>query len=163
MAILRKTASSLQRAAHLFFCCQLRIRLRGGLRVELAERDSDQAPTPAEQEIVRQQAEVGLMLQQLAHVLDEDPDIRPALRHLAYIEYALAQKGVRALYKVPLDVLNRAHEQLEGLVTNWEPRGLASLRSKMAVAVMEREAEGEGDLDAQDQPASGLGPRAASA
>lgn len=163
MAILRKTASSLQRAAHLFFCCQLRIRLRGGLRVELAERESGEARTSAEQEIVLQQAEVGLMLQQLTHVLDGDPEIRPALRHLAYIEYALAQKGVRALYMVPLDVLNRAHEQLEGLVTNWEPRGLAGLRSKMAVAVMEREAEGDGDLDAQDQPASGLGLLAASA
>jgi len=36
-------------------------------------------------------------------------------------------------------VLQRALDQLEGLVTNWSPRGLAGLRSRMAVAIIDRE------------------------
>ncbi|MCK7490381.1 MAG: hypothetical protein MZW92_00100 [Comamonadaceae bacterium] len=49
------------------------------------------------------------------------------------------RRGFEALHKVPLDVLQRALEQLEGLVVNWSPAGLANLRSKMAVAVIDRE------------------------
>jgi hypothetical protein len=36
-------------------------------------------------------------------------------------------------------VLQHALAQLEGLVTNWSPVGLASLRSKMAVAIIDRD------------------------
>ncbi|MEO5733709.1 MAG: hypothetical protein ABIN96_17035, partial [Rubrivivax sp.] len=66
-------------------------------------------------------------------------DTRPTLRHLVFVEHALAKKGLRALHKLPLDVLQRALEQLEGMVTNWSPTGLASLRSRMAVAIIDRE------------------------
>ena len=49
------------------------------------------------------------------------------------------------------EVLTHALEQLEGLVTNWSPVGLATLRSKMAVAIIEREhirSAGRGDAEA---------------
>ena len=65
------------------------------------------------------------------------------------VEQALAKKGVRALRKLPLDVLRRALDQLEGLVTNWSPVGLAALRSKMAVTIIERDAtDPEAEADA---------------
>lgn len=143
MDIVRKTLRPLGRAAHLFFRCQLRLKLRGGVRVELAERAAPKRP-PTREEVLaaRAQSELDEMRVQLAEVLGADVSIRQELRHLAYIEHALEQHGLRpALYKVPLDVLKRAHEQFEGLVTNWEPRGLATLRSKMAVAVIDREAQ----------------------
>ena len=60
-------------------------------------------------------------------------------------------------------MLQRALEQLEGLVTNWSPVGLANLRSKMAVAIIDREQmdpEAEADayrtaavLDAEEEEA----------
>jgi hypothetical protein len=152
MDIVRKTLRPLARAAHLFFRCQLKLQLRGGVRVQLAEQGAAKRP-PTREELAasREQAELAQMRAQLAEVLDADPSIRPELRHLAYIEQALQQHGLRpALYKVPLDVLKRAHEQFEGLVTNWEPRGLATLRSKMAVAVIDREAQDHaGEADAR--------------
>lgn len=77
----------------------------------------------------------------LAVLLDELPENRSTLRHLAFIEHALNKKGLRALHKVPYDVLKRALEQFEGVVVNWSDEGLATLRSKMAVTLIEREPE----------------------
>ncbi|WP_201496348.1 hypothetical protein [Rubrivivax sp. A210] len=96
----------------------------------------------------RQREELTLILKQLKQLLDEMPESRQTLRHLVFVEQALVKKGLRALHKLPLDVLQRALEQLEGLVTNWSPVGLANLRSKMAVAVLDREhqdPQAEGD------------------
>ena len=76
---------------------------------------------------------------------DADPDIRPELGHLAYLETALMQQGLLALDTIPVDVLHKALDQFEGLVSNWAPRGLATLRSKMAVALSERSASGAPD------------------
>ena len=79
------------------------------------------------------------MLRELNALLDEQPGSRQTLRHIDYLRQALQKKGLRALHKVPLDVLQRALEQFESLVSNWSPVGLASLRSKMAVAIIDRE------------------------
>ncbi|MCY7315364.1 MAG: hypothetical protein LH480_06975 [Rubrivivax sp.] len=96
----------------------------------------------------KDQQELALILEQLGALLAEVPESRAALRHLVFVEHALQKKGLKALHKLPLDVLQRALEQLEGLVTNWSPAGLANLRSKMAVAIIDREhqdPEAEGD------------------
>ena len=104
-----------------------------------------QAPKPGkrqtrEQETARRETvELQLMRHQLAELLDELPETRPALKHLVFVEHALVKRGLKALHKLPLDVLEKALLQLEGLVTNWSPVGLASLRSKMAVAIIDRE------------------------
>ena len=63
------------------------------------------------------------MLEQLRALLAPFPDARRTLRALVFVEQALEKKGLRALNKLPLDVLQRALDQLEGLVTNWSPRG----------------------------------------
>jgi hypothetical protein len=110
---------------------------------------------------------LSLMLEQLRALLAPFPDARGTLRALVFVEHALEKKGLRALNKLPLDVLQRALEQLEGLVTNWSPRGLAGLRSRMAVAIIDREqagppVKGEADddpteamLEAVEQAATG--------
>lgn len=102
-------------------------------------------PKPSQREM-REQAmarreteEFALMRRQLADLLDELPESRAALKHLVFVEQALAKRGLKALHKLPLEVLEKALLQLEGLVTNWSPVGLASLRSKMAVAIIDRE------------------------
>lgn len=132
--------SPLARAAHVFFRKQLKLRLRGGPRLEFVERDGTREPTAQEREAARVQAELDAARRELAATMDQDADLRRDLRHLAYIEHTLALKGWRALQLVPLDVLGTALDQFEGLVSNWEPRGLALLRSRMAVTLAERTA-----------------------
>lgn len=138
MDIARKALRSVGHATHLFFRSQLKLRLRGGPRLEFVEPDGSRSASPQEQAQAAQQAELARMIGELAQCLDADPDIRPELRHLAYLETLLRQRGLAALQALPLDVLQKALEQFEGLVTNWSPCGLAALRSKMAVALSER-------------------------
>jgi hypothetical protein len=114
-----------------------------GVRVVLEERTQRtgkvKPPSRAAIAAVRDAKELALMRSQLAELLDEVPETRHTMRHLVFVEQALTRKGLRALHKLPLDVLQRALEQLDGLVTNWSPVGLAGLRSKMAVAIIDRE------------------------
>ena len=144
MRPLFKVIGLLRHAAAAFFRHDLALR-RGedGVHIVLAERppagDRKRAPSRAELALKKDSAELALMLQQLRALLAELPQARQTLRHLVFVEQALAKKGLRALHKLPLEVLQRALEQLEGLVTNWSPTGLASLRSKMAVAIIDRE------------------------
>ena len=144
MRPLFKVIGLLRHATAAFFRHDLALR-RGedGVHIVLAERppagDRKRAPSRAELALKKDSAELALMLQQLRALLAEMPQARQTLRHLVFVEQALAKKGLRALHKLPLEVLQRALEQLEGLVTNWSPVGLASLRSKMAVAIIDRE------------------------
>lgn len=138
MALLRQLLKPLGQASHLFFKSQVKLRLRGGMRVELVERDGRRRVSPEQLAERQRQVELSLMVGELAQCLDADPDIRPELRHLAYLETMLRQQGLDALQVLPLEVLRKALDQFEGLVSNWSPRGLATLRSKMAVALHER-------------------------
>jgi hypothetical protein len=114
---------------------QVRVVLRDDPMTPAAQRE----PTRAELAARKEQQELVLIQRQLAELLNDLPETRATLRHLVFVEKALERKGMRALHKLPLDVLQRALEQLEGLVVNWSPVGLAALRSKMAVAIIDRE------------------------
>jgi hypothetical protein len=144
MRPLFKTFGLLRQAAAAFFRHDLALRRdEDGVRIVLEERtpagDRKRTPSRAELAMRKDAAELALMLEQLRALLAELPQARQTLRHLVFVEQALEKKGLRALHKLPLEVLQRALEQLEGLVTNWSPAGLASLRSKMAVAIIDRE------------------------
>lgn len=147
MSAFQKLISPLRQAAAAFFKHDLALRRdAAGLQIVLEAKVDDPAKpkkgkkTSREELAVRKdKQELALILEQLGALLAEVPETRAALRHLVFVEHALTKKGVRALHKLPLDVLQRALEQLEGLVTNWSPVGLASLRSKMAVAIIDRE------------------------
>ena len=160
MRLLLKLFSPVKRAAIAFFRHDLALRRDpAGLQIVLESKSTAPAPpkevkkdSRAELAARKEKQELALILEQLAELLAEVPETRAALRHLVFVEHALQKKGVRALHKLPLDVLQRALEQLEGLVVNWSPVGLASLRSKMAVAIIDREhmdpeAEAEADAD----------------
>ncbi|MBK9133918.1 MAG: hypothetical protein IPM15_06065 [Betaproteobacteria bacterium] len=125
-------------------------RVQGGaLHVVLEERKPAAAgagrtasagkPDRATADKRRRQEETLLVRTELAALLNELPETRLTMRHLVFVEQAIAKKGLRVLHKIPLDVLQRAHEQLENLVINWSAAGLANLRSKMAVAIIDRE------------------------
>lgn len=153
MDIVAKALAPVRRAAHQFFSCHLQLRVRGGLHIELVERTGPVKPaSPAEQARIRQREELRTMLTQLGEVLNDDPDARHTLRHLAFLEQSLLTEGLAALQSVPLDVLQRGLVQFEELVTNWGPEGLANLRSRMAVALHNREAM---DLMSEQQVATG--------
>ena len=111
------------------------------VKIVLCERGSKPGDKLSREELAarKEREELALMRAQLAELLDTLPETRSAMRHLTFVEHALGKKGIRALHKVPLDVLQHALAQFEGLVTNWSPVGLANLRSKMAVAIIDRE------------------------
>jgi hypothetical protein len=146
MSALLKLFNPIRQAAAAFFKHDLAFkRDPAGLQIVLAPKAPAQAPkkakpdSRAEAARRKEQQEQALILSQLGELLDQVPETRAALRHLLFVEQALQKKGLRALHKLPLDVLKRALEQMEGLVTNWSPVGLASLRSKIAVAIIDRE------------------------
>lgn len=149
MASLLRPFTLIAQATKAFFRADVRLR-RGdqGLEVVLEEtppppaRGRRGAPRP-DAAALKAQQELQAIQRSLTALLDELPENRTTLRHLAFIEHALAKKGLRALPKVPYDVLKRALDQFEGLVTNWSDDGLATLRSKMAVMLIEREAEAQ--------------------
>lgn len=135
--------SPLRQAAVAFFKHDVALRREeGGVQIVLEERGpggKHHVPSRAELAQQKQKAELALMLEQLAGLLNDLPETRQTMRHLVFVEQALVKKGLKALHKVPLDVLQHALAQLEGLVTNWSPVGLANLRSKMAVAIIDRD------------------------
>lgn len=151
MTTFNRLFSPLRQAAAAFFKHDLAVRREGAqMRLVLEQRPAEGKvkESRADQAQRKENEELAQMRAELAALLNELPETRLTLRHLVFVEQALAKKGLRALHKVPLDVLQRALEQLEGLVTNWSPVGLANLRSKMAVAVLDREhmpAEAEAD------------------
>jgi hypothetical protein len=150
MKLLTQLFNPLQRAATAFFRHDLALRrTERGVHIVLEQRGGP-PPKPSREELDRrrQNEELVLMRSQLAELLASLPESRSTMRHLVFVEHALGKKGIRALHKLPIDVLQPALTQLEGLVTNWSPEGLANLRSKMAVAIIERERMGpdaEGD------------------
>ncbi len=143
MRVLVRVLQPLQRAVVAFFSHDLTLRRsREGIKVVLQARDTGARSAVGVREQARldkERAEVELMLCELDELLEQQPGSRQTMRHIDFVRQSLHKKGLRALHKVPLDVLQRALEQFEGLVSNWSPVGLANLRSKMAVAIIDRE------------------------
>lgn len=151
---------SLRKAVQAFFRHDVVLQ-RGeqGMRLAFEDRRLPQAKRPrtrAEIAASKEQQDLALARAQLAALMDQDATLRSTLRQLAFVEHALEKKGFRGLYKVPLEVLQKALQQLETLVSNWSPEGLACLRSKMAVAVLDREHHDSDDDAAGRQTAAVL-------
>lgn len=142
MQAFNRLLQPLRAATAAFFKHDIAVRREGdAVKLVLEERPAslDDRQMRVEAAARKDKEELMQMRTELAALLNELPETRQTMRHLVFVEQALAKKGLRALRKVPLDVLQRALEQLEGLVVNWSPAGLANLRSKMAVAVIDRE------------------------
>lgn len=76
---------------------------------------------------------------ELRALLRRHPEVRHLMRHLGFVEQALARGGSRALRRdVPVPVLRKALEQLELLVRDEPSEGLAALRQRIADAVRDR-------------------------
>ena len=79
------------------------------------------------------------MRRELGAVLDAHEGSRVVFRYLAHFERRFAKSGLDTLELMPPERLRRALAQLEAIVTNWSQPNLADLRSRMAVAVAERD------------------------
>ncbi len=145
MGALSRLFKPIGQAASAFFRHDLALkRGKQGVEIILEPRQADGSKPDRRRHVedearVKSRAELELVLSQLKALLDEVPETRGALKQLVFVEHALQKKGLKALHKLPLPVLQKGLEQLEGLVTNWSPAGLANLRSKMAVAIIDRE------------------------
>ena len=78
------------------------------------------------------------MKRDLYALLGQHPSSRRLMRRLATVEHALHTGGLAGFEALPVRVIARALLEMEGLVRDWSPTGLAELRSRMAVIVKAR-------------------------
>lgn len=90
---------------------------------------------------VKQRAAALDMQADLAWLLDQHESARHLMRHLGCVERVLHRGGPGALEALPVKVLARALAELERLVADWSPVGLADLRSRIAVMLKNRPAD----------------------
>ncbi len=83
---------------------------------------------------------VRLMRRELYTLLEQHPSSRELMRHLDLVERTLRQEGFSAVQALPVRVIAKALQQLEKLVWDWSPSGLAELRSRLAMIVRTRQA-----------------------
>ena len=84
---------------------------------------------------------VRLMRRELYQLMEQHPTSRELMRHLDLVERTLRQEGFSAVQALPVRVIAKALQQLEKLVWDWSPPGLAELRSRLAVIVRTRQAD----------------------
>lgn len=147
--MLNEVFGPLKRAARAIFKDDIRVvRSEAGVRVWLHDGQGPALP-PGELEkqraARREQDLLDRMRREISTLLDDLPGSRLRLKQLAHVEQRLKTEGLTVLQAVPLPLLRLALTQFEGEVVNWTPEGLACLRSKMAVALRDREAAGEED------------------
>jgi hypothetical protein len=78
------------------------------------------------------------MKRDLHELLSQHPSSRQLMRHLATVERTLRTEGLTGFEALPVRVVATALTELERLVWDWSPTGLAELRSRMAVIVKNR-------------------------
>jgi hypothetical protein len=121
-------------------------------------------PTPADTRAGTRETRLGareehhrrvrVMRRELYQLLEQHPSSRELMRHLDLVERTLRQEGFGAVNALPLRVIAKALQQLEKLVWDWTPEGLAELRSRLAMIVRTRQS------DAADAPGSATQPSA---
>jgi hypothetical protein len=78
---------------------------------------------------------------ELYALLRRHPDVRHLMRHLGYIERALARDGSRAFRRIPTPVLRKGLEQLELLTRDADGANLAPLRERLEQTLARRPPE----------------------
>ena len=81
------------------------------------------------------------------------------MRHLDVIERTLRHIGIDAVEALPVKVLAKGLDELEALVWDWSPVGLAELRSRLAVTVKQRRHEADAPTALQLERPDSSAPR----
>jgi hypothetical protein len=108
----------------------------GGLKRGTSESKLRQQQREAKRQRVRQ------MRRDLYALFNQHPSSRKLMRHLATVERTLQEEGLQGFEALPLAVITKALAELEGMVRDWSPTGLAELRSRMAVLAKNRPPQG---------------------
>jgi hypothetical protein len=119
---------------------------RRGLQIHVVLAEPAPAPPPPESpgEALRRGHEA------LRDLLARHPEVRHLMRHLGFLEQALARTGSKALRsEVPLPVLRKAHEQLELLMRDDASPELSAFATRLERVIAERR------RSAEDAPAAG--------
>jgi len=122
----------------LFFSPLILNRKQGKLHVAL-QPDPSEAVAAAAQSQGAEAEGLASMRSELKALLNQRPDTRRILRHLAVLETQLQREGLGALETLPLEVLGRAQEQLESLREDFGTPGLGALHSRLQLALIQRE------------------------
>lgn len=88
-----------------------------------------------------QRRRVRRMRRDLYELMQHHQGARLLMAHLDLVERTLRLEGLGAVEKLPVRVIAKALSQLERMVWDWSPAGLAELRSRMAILVKQRRAE----------------------
>lgn len=108
--------------------------------------------TLIEQARATERKHVRRMRADLFFMLEQHPASRELVRSLALVERTMQRSGFDGVDKLPQKVLARALTELERLVWDWSPVGLAELRSRLAVLVKNKPVEAA--QEALEGPAS---------
>lgn len=113
-----------------------------GMQIHLVLGPPPPPPTPAVtpgEALRRCHAELGALL-------GRHPEARHLMRHLSFVEQAIARAGSRALRQdVPVMVLRKALEQLELLIRDEPSAALEELRTRFEQAIAARARPAEED------------------
>ena len=112
------------------------ITLAEGGKVMLGTPESDLRAKARDE----QRQRVKRMRRDLYELMQRHAESRSLMRHLDLVERTLRQEGLKGVQALPVRVLAKALAQLERLVWDWTPAGLAELRSRMAIMVKEHKA-----------------------
>ena len=111
--------------------------------------------TLIEQARATERKHVRRMRADLFFMLEQHPAARDLVRALALVERTMQRSGFEGVDRLPQKVLARALTELERLVRDWSPVGLAELRSRLAVLVKNKPVEAEREpQDPIEGPAS---------
>ena len=106
-------------------------------------KNSVQAEKAREAEAQRQRR----MRRELYQLMERHSESRKLMRCLDAVERTLRRGGFGAVEVMPVRVVVRALDELERLVWDWSPQGLAELRSRMAILVKSRADEARRDAE----------------
>ncbi|HJV96949.1 MAG TPA: hypothetical protein VJ608_12965 [Albitalea sp.] len=125
----------------LFFATPVHLQRRGKELHVVFDDTSPPAPSaaPAAGAPPEKDAALRAMRKALHDLLEQHRHVRRVMRHLRHFESALKRSGMRAFDDLPVDVQKTALAQLQSLVSDWSPAGLAELRSRLSVSVMAKE------------------------
>jgi hypothetical protein len=104
----------------------------GHLKLRGSDRDERQQALKESHERLRQ------IRRDLFTLLGQHPSSRRLMRHLAMVERTLQAEGIKGFEALPIRFIAKALTELESVVWDWSPAGLAELRSRMAVIVKNR-------------------------
>jgi hypothetical protein len=99
------------------------------------------------------------MRRDLYSLLERHPASRQTMRHLDLIERTLRHVDIDAVEALPIKVLTKGLAELEALVWDWSPVGLATLRSRLAVTVKRRGHEADALTSSQFERYDSNAPR----